>query len=171
MLITFGGPVVSKMVKKFLRDHPPEEHWHISPSGEETDTYFKLRKVLEAEPEVLFEELLPQVKKNDSRYTVTWKNRKELVVSRRDAYLKKTPYSDLRVFDFILKNLPEGTNLHLGNSTPVRYSQLFGSSSKFHYFSNRGVSGIDGQLSTVAGSAFVNDELHVLVTGDLGFFY
>ena len=171
LLITFGGPVVSKMVKKFLRDHPPEEHWHISPSGEETDTYFKLRKVLEAEPEVLFEELLPQVKKNDSRYTVTWKNRKELVVSRRDAYLKKTPYSDLRVFDFILKNLPEGTNLHLGNSTPVRYSQLFGSSSKFHYFSNRGVSGIDGQLSTVAGSAFVNDELHVLVTGDLGFFY
>jgi len=71
----------------------------------------------------------------------------------------------------LLTSLPEQINLHLGNSTPVRYSQLFGSDPRFHYFSNRGISGIDGQVSTAAGTAFVSDKLNVLITGDLGFFY
>jgi 2-succinyl-5-enolpyruvyl-6-hydroxy-3-cyclohexene-1-carboxylate synthase len=53
----------------------------------------------------------------------------------------------------------------------VRYSQLFGSDQKFNYFSNRGVSGIDGQVSTAAGNAYANTDLHVLITGDLGFLY
>ena len=61
--------------------------------------------------------------------------------------------------------------MHLGNSTPVRYSQLFGSLPSFTYFSNRGVSGIDGQVSTAAGAAFVSSEINTIVTGDLGFFY
>jgi 2-succinyl-5-enolpyruvyl-6-hydroxy-3-cyclohexene-1-carboxylate synthase len=33
------------------------------------------------------------------------------------------------------------------------------------------VSGIDGQLSTVAGAAFASENLHTIITGDLGFFY
>ncbi len=171
LLITFGGQVVSKMVKKFLRNHPPEENWHISPAGEEMDTYFKLRKVLKANPELLFEELLPLVDERQDEYFTIWQKRKSLVTARREKYLEKIGYSDLQVFDFLLNNLPEETNLHLGNSTPVRYSQLFGSNEKFNYFSNRGVSGIDGQLSTAAGTAFVSDRLNVLITGDLGFFY
>ena len=86
-------------------------------------------------------------------------------------YLNKIAFSDLKIFDFILSNLPGGTNLHLGNSTPVRYSQLFGSDERFNYSSNRGVSGIDGQISTAAGSTYVSKNLNVLITGDLGFFY
>jgi len=39
------------------------------------------------------------------------------------------------------------------------------------YNSNRGVSGIDGQVSTAAGYAFASDKLNVLITGDLGFLY
>ena len=39
LLITYGGHVVSKRRKKFLRQHPPKEHWHISPDGEIVDLY------------------------------------------------------------------------------------------------------------------------------------
>lgn len=171
LLITFGGQVVSKMIKKFLRDNPPIEHWHISPSGEEMDTYFRLKQVIPLEPKVLFNELLIRLPEKQPDYLNIWLNKKSQVVSRKKEYLNKIAYSDLKVFDFILSNLPGGINLHLGNSTPVRYSQLFGSDQRINYFSNRGVSGIDGQISTAAGSAYVTNNLNVLITGDLGFFY
>jgi 2-succinyl-5-enolpyruvyl-6-hydroxy-3-cyclohexene-1-carboxylate synthase len=171
LLLTFGGQVVSKMVKKFLRDHPPVEHWHISPSGEPMDTYFRLKRTVTAKPNQLFSELIKVLPEKSSVYFNTWRQRKELLVQRKNKYLGTIPYSDLQVFDFLLKHLPDHTNLHLGNSTPVRYSQLFGSDKKFTYFSNRGVSGIDGQVSTTAGNAYTDEGLHVLITGDLGFLY
>ena len=171
LLITFGGQVVSKMVKKFLRGHPPEEHWHIASSGEEMDTYFKLKKVIPATSDRVFEALWPLISEKPDDFYNTWQERKTKVLAKREQYLQQIPYSDLKVFDFLLKQLPEGINLHLGNSTPVRYSQLFGSSNRYFFFSNRGVSGIDGQISTAAGTAFMSDKLNVLITGDLGFFY
>ena len=171
LLLTFGGQVVSKMVKKFLRDYPPAEHWHISPSGEPMDTYFRLKRTVTAKPKQVFSKLLEVLPEKSSVYFNTWRQRKELLVQRKNNYLRTIPYSDLQVFDFLLNHLPDHTNLHLGNSTPVRYSQLFGSNQKFSYFSNRGVSGIDGQVSTTAGNAYPNDDLHVLITGDLGFLY
>jgi len=171
LLITYGGQVVSKMIKKFLRDNPPDEHWHISPSGKEMDTYFRLKQVVPVEPNVLFNELLLSLPEKQPDYLNIWLNKKSIVVSRKKEYLNKIAYSDLKIFDFILSNIPGGINLHLGNSTPVRYSQLFGSDERFNYFSNRGVSGIDGQISTAAGSTYVSNNLNVLITGDLGFFY
>jgi 2-succinyl-5-enolpyruvyl-6-hydroxy-3-cyclohexene-1-carboxylate synthase len=171
LLITFGGQVVSKMVKKFLKDHPPVEHWHISPSGERMDTYFKLKKVIPAQPAAVFGALLPLITEKPEEFAAVWQERKAKVMAKKEQYLQQIPFSDLKVFEFLLASLPENINLHLGNSTPVRYSQLFGSDPRFHYFSNRGVSGIDGQISTAAGTAFVSDRLNVLITGDLGFFY
>jgi 2-succinyl-5-enolpyruvyl-6-hydroxy-3-cyclohexene-1-carboxylate synthase len=171
LLVTFGGQVVSKMVKKYLRDHPPEEHWHISSSGTPLDTYFRLKKVIPLQPKQVFKELIRVLTKKQPDYFNRWLLRKNKLNQRKDAYLQIIPYCDLKVIEFLLANLPENTNLHLGNSTPVRYSQLFGSDQKFNYFSNRGVSGIDGQVSTAAGNAHANTALHVLITGDLGFLY
>jgi 2-succinyl-5-enolpyruvyl-6-hydroxy-3-cyclohexene-1-carboxylate synthase len=126
---------------------------------------------LTAKPNKVFSELIKILPEKSSVYFNTWRQRKELLVQRKNKYLVTIPYTDLQVFDFLLKHLPDHTNLHLGNSTPVRYSQLFGSDKKFTYFSNRGVSGIDGQVSTTAGNAYTDKELHVLITGDLGFLY
>ena len=70
-----------------------------------------------------------------------------------------------------MEHLPANSVLHLGNSTPVRYSQLFGSKQGIVYNSNRGVSGIDGQVSTAVGYAYYSEQLNVLITGDLGFLY
>ena len=50
LLITYGGHVVSKRLKKFLRQHPPKEHWHISPDGEIVDLYGALTTVIEMDP-------------------------------------------------------------------------------------------------------------------------
>ena len=50
LLITYGGHVVSKRLKKFLRQHPPKEHWHVSPDGEVVDLYGSLTTVIENGP-------------------------------------------------------------------------------------------------------------------------
>lgn len=39
------------------------------------------------------------------------------------------------------------------------------------YESNRGVSGIDGQVSTAVGYSQYSNDLNLLITGDLGFLY
>lgn len=171
LLITLGGQIVSKMVKKFLRKARPSEHWHISPSGEEMDTYFHLTHVIPSDPVTFFSAVLSHGAASDGSYASTWRNRKMVVENARASYLSRLPYCDLQVFYNLLTKLPENSCLHLGNSTPVRYSQLFGSRADITYYSNRGVSGIDGQISTAAGAAYISKSVQFIITGDLGFFY
>ena len=171
LLITFGGHVVSKKIKKYLREFQPEEHWHISPSGEKLNTYFCLTETIKSEVTDFFERINSYIKPAVPVFGRTWLRKRNRVIKRRDDFLKNVEFSDLKVFEIILDHLPTGTKLHLGNSTPVRYSQLFGNKEWITFYSNRGVSGIDGHLSTAAGTAKVSENLNVVITGDLGFFY
>jgi 2-succinyl-5-enolpyruvyl-6-hydroxy-3-cyclohexene-1-carboxylate synthase len=41
----------------------------------------------------------------------------------------------------------------------------------YRFDSNRGVSGIDGSISSAAGAAFISQKPTLMITGDLGFFY
>ena len=60
----------------------------------------------------------------------------------------------------------------MANSSVVRYCQLFDSVQSVAYFCNRGTSGIDGSISTAVGAAYADsNRLHVIVTGDISFFY
>ena len=45
LLITIGGELVSKMVKRLLRDESIE-HWHISETGDLKDTFLNLKKII-----------------------------------------------------------------------------------------------------------------------------
>ncbi len=172
ILITFGGAIVSKMIKKFLRENSPKHHWHISTSGEKMDTYFCLSGTISAKPADAVGLITQYCNTHSSDFLSIWNARKSKVNQRRNSILGGLQYCDLRVFDHIIKQLPPDINLHLGNSTPVRYSQLFGSAPNTTYYSNRGVSGIDGQISTAAGIATASPEkLNILITGDLGFLY
>ena len=171
LLITLGNAVVSKKIKKFLRQYKPGAHWHLSESGEKRDTYFALTQAPAVNPVVFLEKLISTLPAKEESFCRRWLDRKHRVELLRKEYLSTVVWSDLKVFEILLNKLPDKSNLHLGNSTPVRYSQLFGSLPQINYFSNRGVSGIDGQLSSAAGSAFVDNHLNILITGDLGFFY
>ena len=92
--------------------------------------------------------------------------------AKHDELIFKIPYSDLKVFDFIIDTLPEGINLQMSNSSVVRYCQLFEPIGSVDYYANRGVSGIDGSTSTAVGMAVANPQkLVVLITGDISFFY
>ncbi len=171
LLVTFGGHIISKMIKRFLRTHKPRYHWHIDPVDINMDTYESLTSEIVSFPGYFFDKLLPFIKPVESNYREIWQRRSARSEKRHFEFLSNAPYSDLKVFEKLLKTIPAESDLHLGNSTPVRYVQLFKPFRKFTYFSNRGVSGIDGTVSTAAGAAYASEAPTTLITGDLAFFY
>ncbi len=171
LLVTLGGHIVSKMIKKFLRENKPLYHWHIDPVDINMNTYGCLTSEIAACPGYFFEHLLPRLKPLESKFRSIWQQRSIRSEKRHTDFLSSAPYSDLKVFEILLQNIPAGSDLHLGNSTPVRYAQLFKPFKSLNYYSNRGVSGIDGTVSTAAGAAFSSGKPTTLITGDLAFFY
>lgn len=171
ILVTFGGPVISKKIKVFIRKNPPKEHWHIDLNELHLDTYQCLTHTIPLEVVDFFEQFLPQVKGVESNFAQQWKDRDEQTKKLHQEFLNNCSFSDLLVFDEILKHIPGGSNLHLANSSPVRYVQLFNAFTILSYNSNRGASGIDGCTSTAAGAAHFSGKETTLISGDIGFFY
>lgn len=171
ILLTFGGPVISKKVKVFIRTHAPTEHWHIDLNELHLDTYQCLTHTIPLNATDFFSQFVPLVKGTESTYMQIWKDRDDLTATRHHEFLSTCPFTDLVAFEKILKHIPGGSNLHLANSSPVRYAQLFNASVPLSYNSNRGASGIDGCTSTAAGSAHYTGKETTLISGDIGFFY
>lgn len=173
LLITLGGAVVSKQIKHYLRSSERTRHWKIGFDFPDMDTYRKVQHSILIEPSRFIEPILKwDGLKNRGTYGSKWKQIDYLVKDRLDAFFQAPPFTDLSVFELILDYLPDNTTLHMGNSSVVRYCQLFDPIASVSYFSNRGTSGIDGCTSTAAGAAWVDPtHLHVLITGDVSFFY
>jgi 2-succinyl-5-enolpyruvyl-6-hydroxy-3-cyclohexene-1-carboxylate synthase len=170
VLITFGGMVVSKKIKKFLREFPPKVHYHID-SKKAFDTYFCLTKHVPCSPNHFFKEFLSLTHKTISSFQLDWLRVKSLRLQKHDLYLKEIPFSDFLVFSQLFKTLPNDIQLQLSNSSTIRYGQLFEMNQSHAIFCNRGTSGIDGSTSTAIGAAYVSTSPTVFITGDLSFFY
>ena len=86
-------------------------------------------------------------------------------------FIKQAPFSDLIVFSVLSSKIPAYYQVHVANSSPIRYLQLFKMPEVNSVYCNRGTSGIDGSTSTAVGASVVNKTPTLLVTGDLSFFY
>ncbi|MDT0645967.1 2-succinyl-5-enolpyruvyl-6-hydroxy-3-cyclohexene-1-carboxylic-acid synthase [Zunongwangia sp. F260] len=170
ILLTFGGMIVSKKIKAFLRNHNPKQHWHVDPK-KAYNTFFCLNKHFEVSVNSFFAHFLPLTQKIDSDYAEYWKNTKKKRQARHEQYMDEIPYSDLKAMQFIVPAVPENYILHLGNSSTIRYAQLFKWKESLRIFCNRGTSGIDGSISTAVGAASLNKEPTLMIAGDLSFFY
>lgn len=165
LLITYGGHVVSKRLKKYLRQHPPKEHWHVSLDGEIVDLYGSLTTVIEMDPFEFLEKIAFLLDNKTPQYPLVWEN-----------YCKALPqpglaYSEMSAIGTLIRALPEQCALHLANSSTIRYAQLFPIASTVEVCCNRGTSGIEGSLSTAVGYAAASDKLNFMIIGDLSFFY
>lgn len=170
ILFTFGGMVVSKKVKAFLRLYKPKHHWHI---GEQRafDTFFTLTKHVKTSPRNFLSQLLSDNKNVKSDYLANWSAVRSSYEKKRTEYLSKIPFSDFLVFGNLIKTIPKGYQVHLANSSTVRYAQLFDMDPTLEVYCNRGTSGIEGSTSTAIGASIYNDNPTLLISGDLGFLY
>ncbi|TNJ46402.1 2-succinyl-5-enolpyruvyl-6-hydroxy-3-cyclohexene-1-carboxylate synthase [Tamlana fucoidanivorans] len=171
ILVTFGGLIVSKKIKQLLRKHKPKHHWHIDEKAA-NDTFFCLNNHFEIAPNIFFETFLPRITHYvKSRYKETWLALKQYRLKRHKAYVNNIPFSDFKVFSEILKSVPEHYILQSGNSSAIRYMQLFKVKKDIEVYCNRGTSGIDGSTSTAIGCAVASEKPVLFITGDLSFFY
>lgn len=170
ILLTFGGMVVSKKVKAFLRNYQPIQHWHVD-AKKAYDTYFCLNRHFEVSASLFLEKLQALTVPKESTYQEDWLR----VRAKRDRlhseYIAQMSWCDFKAFDHILEVIPDNSVLQLGNSSTVRYAQLFDVNKTLEVYCNRGTSGIDGSTSTAIGSAMASKKLTTLITGELSFFY
>ncbi|PVW15801.1 2-succinyl-5-enolpyruvyl-6-hydroxy-3-cyclohexene-1-carboxylic-acid synthase [Marixanthomonas spongiae] len=170
ILLTFGGMVVSKRIKKFLRSYKPKAHWHVDVK-KAYDTYFSLSAHIKTTPNTFLQSFMPKTHTVASTYQRDWLAVKNKRTALHKEYVATAPYSDFKVYSEILKALPNPLQLQVANSAAIRYAQLFDIPTSVHVFCNRGTSGIDGSVSTAVGAAYASKLSTVLITGDLSFFY
>jgi 2-succinyl-5-enolpyruvyl-6-hydroxy-3-cyclohexene-1-carboxylate synthase len=168
ILVTFGGMVVSKRIKAFLRKFQPKNHWHVD-KLRAYDTFGCLTQHFKTHPNLFFNQLLTESTASDyqKHFLTIHAFRKQ----KREIYTNEIPFSDFKVFDFLSKHLPEVCQLQISNSSAIRYMQLFDLNPNTTVFCNRGTSGIDGSSSTAIGAALVSPKPTILITGDISFFY
>lgn len=165
LLITYGGHIVSKRLKNFLRKHPPKEHWHVAADGAVVDLFGSLTTVIEMDPFEFLERISTLLDGRPVTYPLAWETYcKTLPVP-------ELPYSEMSAVGKLLSNLPDSCALHLANSSVVRYAQLFPIRPDVEICCNRGTSGIEGSLSTAVGYAAASSKLNFILIGDLSFFY
>lgn len=167
LVITFGGHIVSKQLKRYLRQVRPANHWHVSPDGAVADVFQCQTLAVTADPIDFLEKIAELVSLKDSATAER---------ERWSAFTNRLPapefaYSEMKALGGLMAKLPANAVLHLGNSSVVRYAEHFSVPHGVSCYCNRGTSGIDGSLSTAVGYAAANKKLNFIPIGDLSFFY
>ncbi|MEO6684922.1 MAG: 2-succinyl-5-enolpyruvyl-6-hydroxy-3-cyclohexene-1-carboxylic-acid synthase [Dyadobacter sp.] len=183
LLITYGLSFISKAFKQFLQKNPSIRHWHISEDSHVVDTFFSLTQIIPVSPDNFFSSIFEKIDyqlfvqgsdpENDSSYKKTWTGYDLKAQSLLAEYLENLSLlNDLTSVNFVINSLPDGSQLHIANSMPIRYVNALGNrASHLEIFANRGTSGIDGCVSTAIGAALVNKKTTFLLVGDVAFLY
>ncbi|MDR0801846.1 2-succinyl-5-enolpyruvyl-6-hydroxy-3-cyclohexene-1-carboxylic-acid synthase [Fluviicola sp.] len=172
-IVTIGGAVVSKKIKAFLRQsQAPVIRFGMDFPFMDTYKHLCFSAVVPALEGLAHLAELTEEIPHKSRFGFNWKKMDQYGSDEHKRICSDQPWSDLRVMEFVMDVIPDQCNLHISNSSLIRYALLFDPVKTVNYWCNRGASGIDGSSSTAVGSAIASpDEFHLLVTGDLSFFY
>ncbi len=190
LLITLGGSLLTRNLKTFLRQYStgtPDrpQHWHISPVVDRvTDPFRSLTTMVPMAPLPFLEKLFADIdyqrfRQGDDDSDESFAFRERWQQADRQATrivqqsLSASAFTDWTATQTVMDALPVDSVLHLANSMPVRYANLCGipADRRVAVCSNRGVSGIDGCLSTAVGAALLTDQLVTVLIGDVAFFY
>ena len=170
LLLTFGGLVVSKKIKQFLRSYQPAYHYNVD-LHKDYNSYFCLTAHFKADINTFLREVTPNLVSVPSTYQQQWLKVKNEIQQTHLEYINQIPFSDLKVYSEVFKSIPNDHIVQISNSSAIRYAQLMKAHPSWKVFCNRGTSGIDGSMSTAIGAAVGSASPTVFITGDLSFFY
>ncbi len=173
VVISIGGALVSRILKQYLRDYPPRQHWSLGYSNYFCDCFKSLTQKIEISPAPFLRQICGAVRKTrikiESDYSSSWHDLRIMAAKRSKEYIASSDWSDLKALDYLFRHL-KLDNLFVSNGTAVRYSQILPHTSHAEYC-NRGVSGIDGSTSTAVGAAWAYRGNTTLLSGDISWIY
>ena len=116
------------------------------------------------------------IKQKNENWIKLWKDSGFLIFEKIQKLIKDNKkISNLHVVDYLIKNLPKNSHIHLSSSFAARdfdllispYYQSPFSNGEVSVSMNRGVNGIDGVVSTAIGTSLVNDKPTFAFLGDI----
>src|SRR5690606_1804494 len=125
IIVTLGGPIISKKIKALLREHGAPEHWHIDESPDHQDVFQNLTQSIVANPNQVFNSFDINSESVEDSYALKWQQRHWKTKVNHESAMENLPFCDLSVYRDVLDFIPENSVIHMANSTAVRYVQLF----------------------------------------------
>lgn len=174
LVISLGGALISRHVKEYLRAIRPADHWAVGHSHTTVDCFNSLTLRIEGDPGRFLSMLGKFMRRSEiavNRYAEQWNKVKTRAIKSHNRFIAEAPWCDLKACNAIFQAIPKEANLQISNGTAIRYAQLCMASIPHACFCNRGVSGIDGSLSTAIGASALYQDITVFVTGDMSFAY
>ncbi|MCT4666049.1 MAG: 2-succinyl-5-enolpyruvyl-6-hydroxy-3-cyclohexene-1-carboxylic-acid synthase [Flavobacteriales bacterium] len=170
LLIQTGGAIVSKKIKFLLQKLNIKKYWSFNKNGIHPNIYGTISN----SSNLCFSETFKNIEHTENLSNFGDLHLKEYhnTLKKRGQYLlNQKAFCDLKVYEFLFQNFPKSSQIHLSNSSVIRYAQLFSHSADYDFYGNRGTSGIDGSTSTAVGHAIKDLGAHFMITGDISFFY
>ncbi|WP_456416039.1 2-succinyl-5-enolpyruvyl-6-hydroxy-3-cyclohexene-1-carboxylic-acid synthase [Thiolapillus sp.] len=171
-VLHFGGTPVSKTLQQYLDEQGHAPYWWVDASGRSMDRPGMAMETLPVSAQHLCRQLLSrELPPAAPDWLKAWRalnQQAETRLQQQDLPL------EAQVVRHALGELPEQSLLFSGNSMSVRFLDAYSADNKdIAVHGNRGASGIDGNLSTLAGIASMwRGKGKVLgIIGDLAFFH
>lgn len=173
VMILFGEAPVSNSVLNFIEKTNCLKY-SVNSSGDLKDPSRTVNKIIKTNEIFFLDEIENKIEPKKIKF-------RHLIESidldcedlRINSLEKSTDQIESNISANIINSIPENSNLFIGNSTVIRDFDLFsGKSDKnINVFSNRGTSGIEGNIATTLGIAKKSKNPSFLVLGDLSFYY
>ena len=172
-ILHFGGLPVSRSLQNWLGAQAQARYWWVNPQGRTLDLPGCSVETLAASPGGLILALLEKrVSHGPGNWLEAWQEQERRA---RELVRQASLPLEIQVLRRLLDKLPEDSLLFLANSLPVRYFDACSGirDKAVGVYGNRGASGIDGNLSTLAGlaRAWQGSGLAAGILGDLTFFH
>ena len=172
VILRFGKVPVTKNVMFYLRDSQAVQIL-IDETQQWPDYLYRSQYLIAESLTEVAQQLLQSTPKRDQVYLQAWQNLQKLASQAIDETSEQFTFHESQLAMILMKTLARGEQLFVANSNAIRLvDRLSGiSETSFQVFGNRGVNGIDGILSTVAGLAMQTKARTYLLVGDLTLFH
>jgi 2-succinyl-5-enolpyruvyl-6-hydroxy-3-cyclohexene-1-carboxylate synthase len=173
LVVRFGGLPTSKAVSLWLAGHPEAEVWLVDPAAGYRDPQHRASQVVRASAGAFCESLAAALE-GPSEAALAWRARwlaadRSGCAAVAEAMSAESRLLTPQVARALWGALPEGATLYAANSMAIRELDAFAGprASQLKVLANRGVNGIDGQVSAALGASAALAAPTVLWCGDL----
>jgi len=170
-ILRFGAPPVSKVLQKFIQ-HTNCKQILCDPYGDWPDPFHNLNTMVRSNPTALCLALSKQVVTRGKRQLLDCFQQLDTKVLTTISSQDSLPI-EACVVQALFEQLANESCLLAGNSMPIRHVDSWSNSGSktIHICGNRGISGIDGHLSTLAGLSEGSTQKCIALVGDLTFYH
>ena len=172
VILRFGKVPVTKNVMFYLRDSQAVQIL-VDETQQWPDYLYRSQYLIAESLTEVAQQILQSTPNRDQDYLQAWQNLQKLASQAIDETSEQFAFHESHLAMALMKTLARGEQLFVANSNAIRLvDRLSGvSEASFQVFGNRGVNGIDGILSTVAGLAMQTQARTYLLVGDLTLFH